>query len=189
MQFAVSLMNVFMLPRVAQPHLEAARDESQETVVLKVYDQHRQHLFTVGSAESRQPVRYNADSDREPSPVQFGASGKAILAFLPEAQLEAILASIADPVPVTSGPVAKSEFRRQLSEARQRGWAASVGERTAGARGVAAPIHNAAGHVAAAVTILWADLVTDDVREPKLGDLAVRTAEAISLELGHTAGA
>jgi DNA-binding IclR family transcriptional regulator len=75
----------------------------------------------------------------QPYPLHAGASSKALLAFLPEDEIEEYLATDIEQV-TTDTVVVKSQLREELSRIRENGYAVSFGERQVGAGSVAAPI-------------------------------------------------
>jgi DNA-binding IclR family transcriptional regulator len=82
-----------------------------------------------------------------------GASGKAILAALPEAELAEYL-SRAALTPLTSATIIDAvELQRQVRAARASGVASSRGERIPGAVGVAAPVFGPSGRVVGSVLV------------------------------------
>jgi len=98
-----------------------------------------------------------------PLPLHAGATGRAILAFVPAELREHVLAhglpSLTD-VTVTD----REELERVLDEVRQSGFAVSRGERQAGAAAIAAPVFVAGDVVVGAVSVCgpW-DRLTDPV--------------------------
>lgn len=113
-------------------------------------------------------------------PAHLTASGRAILASLPTAQVRALYPDKAAFTSRTGiGPRTPSELRRLLSATRQRGFATEDGEVTTGFASIAAPI--TAGTIHAAVAVTW------EARAPA-GDLAepvAATAVEISRRLRH----
>lgn len=89
----------------------------------------------------------------ERNPAHCTALGKAILAFLPESELNAILdKSVLDkrtPKTITQ----KSAFRAHLALVRQRGIAIDAEENLSGVTCIAAPIFNHSGRVVAAISL------------------------------------
>ncbi|MEJ7634996.1 IclR family transcriptional regulator [Aeromicrobium sp.] len=101
-------------------------------------------------------------------PAHLTASGRAILASLPAAQVTALYPGKSAFTSRTgAGPRSPTELRRLLSATRQRGFATEDGEVTTGFASIAAPID--AGTIHAAVAVTWetrqavGELV-DDVR-------------------------
>ncbi|GAA3522565.1 IclR family transcriptional regulator [Aeromicrobium panaciterrae] len=99
-------------------------------------------------------------------PAHLTASGRAILASLPAAQVRALYPDKAAFTSRTgAGPRTPSELRRLLTDTRQRGYATEDGEVTAGFASIAAPI--AAGTIHAAVAVTWeARTPVDGLAEP-----------------------
>jgi DNA-binding IclR family transcriptional regulator len=113
-------------------------------------------------------------------PAHLTASGRAILASLPAAQVRALFPDKAAFTSRTgAGPKTPSELRRLLSATRQRGYATEDGEVTAGFASIAAPI--TAGTIHAAVAVTWeARTPVDGLAEP-----VAATAAEISRRLRH----
>ena len=114
-------------------------------------------------------------------PAHLTASGRAILASLPPAQVTALYPGKGAFTSRTgAGPQSPTELRRLLVTTRQRGYATEDGEVTEGFASIAAPID--AGTIHASVAVTWesrtpvGDLV-DDVRA---------TAAEIARRLRHT---
>jgi DNA-binding IclR family transcriptional regulator len=86
-------------------------------------------------------------------PLYAGASGRAILSFLPDDELEAYLASTSL-TPITPDTIVDTaQLREEVSRVRELGYAASVGERDPWAAAVAAPIVAPNGRVVEAISI------------------------------------
>jgi DNA-binding IclR family transcriptional regulator len=115
-------------------------------------------------------------------PAHLTASGRAILAGLPAAQVRALYPRRDVFVTRTgAGPSSPTELRRLLASTRARGHATEDGEVTPGFASVAAPVE--AGTIHASVAVTW-----EKRREPDVDALAeaVRaTAAAITRRLRH----
>src|SRR5688572_19912377 len=85
--------------RVARPILETTAAAVGETIVLAVYDPQRRRFSAVDAVETHHPIRYIWESLRDWSELHLGSSGKGILAFLPEAEQNAIIDRLPDPIP------------------------------------------------------------------------------------------
>ena len=169
--------------RLGRAILERTAAELGETVVLALYDPSRRQFSAVDAVESSHPIRYIWESLRDWSDVHLGSSGKGILAFLPEAEREAILARLPDQVPGRH-PIAKDELRLELAAARARGWVVSHGERVDGAVGVSAPIRDATGRIVGDLIGTWPDNRTDAIKEADAGPIIKRAADGLSRRLG-----
>lgn len=85
-------------------------------------------------------------------PLHAGSSGKCMLAFLPEADREALLAA---PLPaLTPNTVVDADaLREQLALIAERGYASSAGERQRDAGSIAAPVFGLSGEVIGAISV------------------------------------
>ncbi len=87
-------------------------------------------------------------------PLHAGASSKAFLAFLPEAERERFFAEHKQLPALTDRTVTDArELRAELEEIRELGYASSRGERQQGAASVAAPILDSSGAPAAVISV------------------------------------
>jgi DNA-binding IclR family transcriptional regulator len=89
-------------------------------------------------------------------PAHLTASGRAVLADLPAAQVRALFPDRTAFVARTGlGPTRLSELRSVLSEVRRRGYATEDGEVTSGLASVAAAAHDHTGHPVAGVAVTY----------------------------------
>jgi DNA-binding IclR family transcriptional regulator len=87
------------------------------------------------------------------NPAYASSMGKAMLAFLPPAALEAYLQTT-DLLPITERTITSAEqLQRELACVRQRGYALSEGEHRPGVRSIAAPVFSYSGEAVAAVCV------------------------------------
>lgn len=88
-----------------------------------------------------------------PIPLHSTACGKAILAHLPESQVEELI-DVAGLEPVTNNTITdQEELRAELDQVRERGYALSSEESVHGIRAAAAPVLTADGAVMGSVSI------------------------------------
>jgi len=127
--------------------------------------------------EASEEVRFVADLGK-PLPLCVGAGGKAILAYLPGAEIDGVLKAARLPARKVAA------LRRALAEIRRSGCAVSFGERVPGSGSVSAPVFNHEGRVIGSVSILTVAvrLSPDTVRAYR--ELVRQAAEAVSRELG-----
>jgi DNA-binding IclR family transcriptional regulator len=169
---------------IARPVLQAAAAAIGETVILLQYSNHRRQFWAVDAVESNHTIRYVWESLQEWNDLHVGSSGKSILAFLPEAEREAIIDALPDPIPAVI-PMTKAQLREDLAETRARGYAVSHGERYAGAVGIAAPIYEAGGRIIGGLVASWPDNRTDPVKERRTAEIIVDGAAKLSHDLGY----
>jgi DNA-binding IclR family transcriptional regulator len=120
-------------------------------------------------------------------PAALTASGRAILASLPSAQVRALYP---DPSAFVdrhgTGPRTLSALRSLLTDTRRRGYATEQGEVTPGFASVAAPVLDHNQHPVAGLAVTYADAGGDDVTA--LADAVRRSAAALTARLGGPAG-
>jgi DNA-binding IclR family transcriptional regulator len=167
--------------------LQALVDEVDETACLTLYEPERQMMIYHSVIYSSHPLRYVVDADQW-LPVTAGATGLAILAFLPEAEQAALLA---DPLPAytestITNPMA---LKAELASIRERGFAVSQGQRVAGAAAVAAPVFGVGGQVVGDVVLTIPDQRFDPALTESLARAVLNCTRSITAEIGGLAGA
>lgn len=180
MDVTLDRLRHFELPVVALPHMRRLRDATTETVALSMVDGWTQSFLV--QLESRQEIRQAVEIGKR-LPLHFGGSGKATLAFMPEAELEGYLAQPALAKPAAGGPDVK-RLRGELIEIRKRGYARSVGERVPGAASVAAPVRNHLGEIVGCISVSGPAWRFTDEKAAEYGRMMLKTAAEISHDLG-----
>jgi len=169
---------------VAIGPLRQLSDATGETALLTVLNPARDRGVCLERVETSQPLRLSVQPGTQ-LPLHAGASQKALLAFMPVGEIEALTAQPLErccTATITSRPA----LRRELAAIRTRGWASSYEETNIGVWGVAVPVLSADG-VVCAVGIagpsprLTAERVRRDV------GLTHDAAAAIGRALGLTA--
>ncbi|MGH9109619.1 MAG: IclR family transcriptional regulator [Acidimicrobiales bacterium] len=120
----------------------------------------------------------------KPFPLHAGASSKALLAFMAEADSERYLREH-HLDPLTSRTVTDPErLALELASIREKGFAVSFGERDAGAGSVAAPVFDHDGVVRGVISVSGPlDRFSAEVEQSSQG--LVDTARDVSRRLGH----
>lgn len=162
----------------AQEPMRALVAEHGETVVLSQLD----GTESVDIAQVTGPYVIGARQwlGRR-SPLHATSDGKVFLAFTdPPPKLPRTLASY------TSHTVTDAAaLDRQVTEARERGWAAADSELEEGLCGVAAPIFDALGECTAALNLTGPTFRLREVPSERLGQACRAAADRISAHLGH----
>lgn len=176
LELAGAWMNRLDIRAKALPVLRHLREKTGETVSLNLLAGHQR--VAAEHLEAAHELRFVVELGRR-LPLHLGASGKAILAFLPDAEIRAIL-----------GEARMKNLRRFLAElarVRAQGFALSFGERLPGSAAASAPILNHMGRVVGSVSILStaSRFTPEAVRSHQ--QVIVEAAGAISRALGHTA--
>ncbi|MGH3319860.1 MAG: IclR family transcriptional regulator [Streptosporangiaceae bacterium] len=168
------------LRRAARPVLRRLRDETRETTTLS------EHLglarVYLDQFESPQEIKMTVELGRQHA-LHAGATGKAMLAFLPADVRDRVLAGPLQHV--TSRTVTETpRLRKQLTEIATTGVATSLGERQHGAGSVAAPVFGAYSEVLGAISVCGPvdrfDRAAVEAHAPKV----LAAAEQISRVLG-----
>jgi DNA-binding IclR family transcriptional regulator len=112
-----------------------------------------------------------------PFPLHAGASSKAFLAFLPEAEQDRFFAEHGVLEKLTEATIVdEATLRAELSEIRERGYAESRGERQRGAGSVAAPVFDRSGLPAAVISVCGPVVRFEDRRADAGAILLTETA-------------
>ena len=171
--------------KIAQPHLERLAAACGETVLLAAYGARRGQMIVIDIIDAPHPLRWVVHRDQW-NAIHSGATGLAILAFLPEEERQALyqkdLERFTERTIVTA-----AGLEAEVARIRARGYAYSRGQRSKGAVGFGAPLFDAAGDVFGDVCITIPEGRFDPAQEPKLGRLLVTAAADISADL-HDAG-
>jgi len=148
MRLASLILNRDDLTASIQPSLEYLRNETHETVGFHgLIDNERVCLVELVSPL---PIRM-ASGVGTAYPLYAGAAGKALLALMPDDQVDRLL-SDACKAKLLSVDRRKA-LRRELEQIRSTGYATSRGETVAGAAAIATAVSNASGAAVGAINI------------------------------------
>lgn len=168
---------------LATPVLQELATSVGETCVLAIVTPPSLGMYFAAAASPPDPMRYNVELNRVGS-LAWGATARAILAYLPATEIEAVIRS-AERSPNGARTLDPVRLRAELEQIRKNGFAVSHGHRTANAVGVAVPFFAADGSVVGDVSLLIPEA---RFRKERLGELvaALRHAAAqISVRLGY----
>jgi DNA-binding IclR family transcriptional regulator len=166
----------------AGPALQRLSEDTGETAWLALYEPSRRQMIFAAAVESPQPIRHVRPVN-EWLPVHGGASGRALLAFLPEAEREAIVDAGLEAV--TENTVTDPDaLRRALADVRRRGYAVSRGERVLGGVGVAAPVLARDGRLLGAVGVGVPEQRYRKSDEPRLAERVIAAAGEVARAAG-----
>lgn len=169
------------LHREAKTFVEALTDVTGEAVHLCVFDGIQTTVIHRTESSSE---RTNTVVVMEASPAHCTSTGKAALAFQPEAVVERVIKlglrsftqkTITDP----------QKLREELALIRKRGYAVDDEELSPGIRCVGAPIRNLSGKVFASISVSGPARRVTEAKVPALGELVMHYAAGISARLGY----
>lgn len=179
---AFAMLDQIEVRQIAYPHLQALRNEWNETVNLAVLD--GSEVVFVERMLGTKALGMRSEIGRR-SPAHSTAVGKALLACLPNTQVEELVKRCGL-LAMTPKTITDSDrLLADLEQVREQGYAVDDEENEIGGRCVAVPIFDHTGQAIAAVSISapTARLPVSDV--PQAGAMVVKTAKAISRELGY----
>ncbi|HEX7434676.1 MAG TPA: IclR family transcriptional regulator [Anaerolineaceae bacterium] len=165
----------------ALPALEELHRDTRETISLYILEGNER--VCVERIESPENVRIVARLGRR-LPLYAGSAGKVFLAFMPSQEREEILNSV-PLVPLTTHTITDpAELHKELDCIRQQGYAISRGEWTQDASGVAAPVFDPTGIVAALTISGPSQRFTAEAFAKYVPEVS-RVAATISRDLGY----
>ncbi|MFJ8675844.1 IclR family transcriptional regulator [Streptomyces sp. NPDC093589] len=123
-------------------------------------------------------------------PAQLTASGRALLAHLPAAQVRALFPDrSAFVLRNDAGPTSLSALRPLLTEVRRRGYATEEGEITGGLSSVAAPVLDHLAHPIAGVSVTFPGATADAAERERIAGHVTQTARELIRRIGGFSGA
>lgn len=134
----------FPVVSVSRPILEDLWDKTGETVALMLAASPLERTCTV-ELRSPHPISYSRGTGYT-DPMHRGASGKAILAFLPEAEQALALARV-EPART------REELAAELQAIRKAGYAVTFAELVDGVCAIGAPVLDAEGRAHASICV------------------------------------
>jgi DNA-binding IclR family transcriptional regulator len=152
---------------VAIGPLRHLSEQAGETALLTVLSPARDRSVCLERVETSQPLRLSVEPGRQ-LPLHAGASQKALLAFMPGEEIDAIAAQPLERC-CSATITSRTALLADLAAIRARGWASSFEETNVGVWGIAVPVLSATD-VVCAVGIagpsprLTADRVRRDVQ-------------------------
>ena len=173
---------------LARPIMRALVKESDETCVLLRYVPSSRKVMALHAEYSSHPLRYQIDM-YQPHSLLWGATGRAVLAFLPEAEIEAALEDN-DRSPGSGDRLpAKATLMKELRGIRERGYALTQGQKIEGAVGMAAPLFNSEGSAIGCLSITVPKARFSQKALAKLAGLLLASTAKLNRGLGFTATA
>jgi IclR family acetate operon transcriptional repressor len=139
------------LPTVAGRLLPQLTKTTEETSLLTVLSDVGDTSVCLLRVESPHPLRLAVEPGRA-LPLHAGASQKSLLAYLPEAARERVVAGSLEKFCENTIGTAE-ELRAEIERIRSRGWSYSFEETNVGVWGAAVALLDASGHSVAAVGI------------------------------------
>ena len=170
---------------VARPYLEELVDRCNETANLAILDDGEVVYIDQVESKNLVIVKMLAQAGNR-GHIHCTASGKAMLAFLPEEKINEILAKIEMPKFTNETITDPEQLKKELARIYQDGYALDWGEREEHVRCVAAPIFNHEGKVIAGISVSGPSTrITTYYMKNELVDIVKEIAHKISHKMGY----
>ncbi|MGI6225883.1 MAG: IclR family transcriptional regulator [Peptococcales bacterium] len=177
----IALKN-YDLKEVALPVMVELRDKTGETINL--YAKRNSERVCIEQVEGLHNLRrFSAIGDV--LPLYCGASGKLLLAFQPEEEIDKVVKETGLKSWTENTITDYPAFKLELKKIRDQGFAFSTSERELGVTSVAAPIRDHSGATVAALSISGPDVRFTQENLKNYQSLVTDSAKKISLDLGY----
>lgn len=170
------------LIKEARPIISALAEETEETVYLGIRD--RIHVIYVDKVDSKHALRmFSTIGERKP--VWCCSIGKALLAWLPEDDIDNLLDGERMEKFTPNSIDSVEELKRDLKETVARGYAVDNEESWRGLYCYGAPVFDRKRNVVAAVSISWPTIRNTKESMRKYQKLIIEASREISRRLGY----
>jgi IclR family KDG regulon transcriptional repressor len=181
-ELGTRVFNRLDLRIVAAPHLRTLARMTKESVHLSAFDDGE--VIYLDKVDSVHAVRaYIGIGDR--APAYCTATGKAVLAFMPEEVIERTCRDLKRFTTKTT--VDPRKLRAELTRIRDRGYAVTLGEWRGGVLGIAAPIRSPSGVVVAGIGIAGPEERMREADAEEQAAAVLKAAAGVSRDLGFGA--
>jgi DNA-binding IclR family transcriptional regulator len=168
---------------VAKPFMRAVVEECDETCCLLQYVPAQRKVMALHAEFSSHPLRYRIELF-QPHSLLWGATGRAVLAFLPPQEIDAALRdNDASPATGLALPVRKA-LLADLTQIRSRGYAITHGQKIQGAVGIGTPLFNSERRVVGSLCITMPETRFSRKAEARLSQLLMQRAAELNRALG-----
>ncbi len=162
--------------------MQLLRDETQETVLIGVRADTQG--IVLEQVAATQPVKFLVDPGTH-FPLHTSAPGKVFVAFLPEAEREAVLRRMKFTRYNERTLDSRAKFEAELGSVKELGYGLDRAEQIEGLHCVGAPIFNHRGHPIAAIWVTGPSFRFPASDLPRIGVKVVAAAERISRRFGY----
>lgn len=172
--------------KVALPYMRMLRDKTTETVALHLL--RGRSRVCVGQVEGHHQLRRVYEEVGVGLPLYLGAAGKAILAFLPLVEVEAILQEASLSSTIDGKSIDVSLLQEQLELVKKQGYCVTTAERTIGITSVASTVFKVGNTVAGSINVSGPSFRFCSNSIEKYARQVVEVADMISRDLGSARG-
>lgn len=175
--------NHIELRHEARPFMQQLVDQTLETAHLGILDDGQ--VVYIEKVESPQTIRMYSGLGKR-APAHCTSMGKVLLAALPEAELDLIIARRGLPRYTSNTIVDPVELKEHLRRVRAQGFAIDDTEHEEAVRCAGAPVRNYRGEVVAALSVAAPAVRLTRERMTEVVELVRTTALKISRRLGYS---
>ena len=150
LELGFSYLSALSIPEIVQPHLERLSREVDESVSAAVLD--GEEIVYIARVPTRRIMSVRITIGTR-FPAFATSMGRVLLAGMPTAERDALLAASALPALTDRTVTSPDALRGELARVGEQGWALVDGELEPGLRSVAVPLHDRRGDVVAAVNV------------------------------------
>lgn len=166
----------------AKPYTKKLMESVDEVVHLVVREENM--IVYIDKVEAHNAFRM-ASSVGKRAPMYCTSVGKAMLAFLPDEEVEEIWNSSRVEKRTSNTIISFQELKKQLEIVRKLGYAIDNEENEVGVRCIGAPIFNRFGQIEGAISISGVALRVTAEKIPIIAQEVITYAQRISWELGY----
>lgn len=166
----------------ARPYLERLVLETGETAHLCILNEGE--MLSLANVESPHTLRTPATVGQRAA-AYCSSVGKALLAFLPENELEDLINQLKLTAYTRNTITKPTQLKTELRLVRERGYAIDNEELEEGLRCIGAPVRNYSGKVIAALSIAGPAFRLTARKIPVMARSVVQAANQLSAELGY----
>jgi DNA-binding IclR family transcriptional regulator len=167
----------YALQRVAAPVLRSLAMETGDWIFFTVRHGLEAICISRASANKEYPQKALRVGDRHP--LGLGTGGLAILAAMPDSQVEATVDANAAVYGAVYKDMSAAIVRKQVMETRARGYSFIPGTLSPGYWGIAVPLLQDAGNPVAAIVLVSTPARLGDERRAALGDRMKKLGEEV----------
>jgi IclR family KDG regulon transcriptional repressor len=183
LELGTAFLDTVELRQVALPRMLSLSQQTRETVNLVIWN--GRSAVCAEKIDSPESVTVQQTQIGRLEPLHSSGLGKAIIAFLPAAQLDEVLNSVSLVRYTRNTLVSVKALKNDLEKIRQRGFAIDDQEGVLGVRCVASPIWNYREEVLGALSLVGPSIRMSKKRVLDLGRMVREEATKISQQLGY----
>jgi len=182
LEISKCILNEIDLIKIARPHLKELRDTTQETIHLMILD--GSMGVYIDSLESPRRIRV-VSAIGTSDDLHYSAVGKAILAYLPNNEVEKIVKIRGLKKMAINTITDFNNLKKELSEIKRCGYSIDDEEGEIGTRCIGAPIFKHNGKVNTSISLAAPCQRLTKRKINQYSPLIIETAKKISAELGY----